>query len=368
MINQPEILVIGGGIIGLSIAIELKLRGANVHVVDQHLAGWATPAAAGMLAPQAEQIEQGAMLDLCCASREIYPDYVSKLEHITGANTGYWPCGILAPVYQSDHQSNHQVINNYWLNQDAIQQKQPGLGTEVQGGYWYPLDGQVDNRLLCQSLQSAIAHLHIPIHHTLVKNIVFDGEEIAYLETDQGELRAEHYVLATGSWSEQLLSIPVFPTKGQMLSVLLPEIQTEQANWQSRVIDNLPLQQVLFGEASYIVPRKNGRIVIGATTEKVGFAQGNTGGGMQTLLNNAIRLFPLIKDCQIEEFWWGFRPDTPDQLPILGTSAYNNLTLATGHYRNGILLGPITAKLIADLVWDNKSHPLLASFHYSRFS
>lgn len=364
MINQPEILVIGGGIIGLSIAIELKLRGANVNIVNQHLAGWATPAAAGMLAPQAEQIEPGAMLDLCCASREIYADYVSKLEHITGANTGYWPCGILAPVYQS----NNQAINDHWLSQDNIHQQQPGLGEDVQGGYWYALDGQVDNRLLLQSLQRAIAHLNIPSHHTLVKNIVFDGEEIAYLATEQGELRAEHYVLATGSWSEQLLSIPVFPTKGQMLSVLLPEIQTDQPDWQSQIINNLPLQQVLFGEASYIVPRKNGRIVIGATTEKVGFANGNTAGGMQTLLNNAIRLFQLIKDCQIEEFWWGFRPDTPDQLPILGTSAYNNLTLATGHYRNGILLGPITAKLIADLVWDNKSHPLLASFHYSRFN
>jgi glycine oxidase ThiO len=364
MINQPEILVIGGGIIGLSIAIELKLRGANVNIVDQHLAGWATPAAAGMLAPQAEQIEPGAMLDLCCASRDIYADYASKLEHITGANTGYWPCGILAPVYQADD----QVINHDWLNQDAIQQKQPGLGAEVQGGYWYPLDGQVDNRLLFQSLQRAIADLDIPIHNTLVKNIIFDGAEISYLATDLGELKAEHYVLAMGSWSQELLSIPVFPTKGQMLSVILPEIQTDQLDWQLQVIDNLPLQQVLFGENSYIVPRKNGRIVIGATTEKVGFAPGNTGAGMQTLLNNAIKLFPLIKECQIEEFWWGFRPATPDQLPILGTSAYNNLTLATGHYRNGILLGPITAQLIADLVWDNKSHPLLDSFHYSRFS
>ncbi|WP_157171242.1 FAD-dependent oxidoreductase [Chlorogloeopsis fritschii] len=141
-----------------------------------------------------------------------------------------------------------------------------------------------------------------------------------------------------------------------MLSVRVPEFVTE-----------LPLSRILFGNEIYIVPRRDRRIMIGATVEDVGFTPYNTPIGIQTLLQQAIRLYPQIQHYPIEELWWGFRPATPDELPILGSSNCKNLTLATGHYRNGILLAPITAALIADLIWEQKSDSLLSHFHYSRF-
>jgi thiazole synthase len=131
---------------------------------------------------------------------------------------------------------------------------------------------------------------------------------------------------------------------------------------------DLPLKNVLFGEEIYVVPRRDGKIVLGATSENVGFTSGNTSAGIQALLQGANRLFPQLKDYQISEFWWGFRPATPDELPILGSSEWENLTLATGHYRNGILLAPVTVQLIADLILDNIVDPLLSHFLYSRFS
>jgi glycine/D-amino acid oxidase-like deaminating enzyme len=128
------------------------------------------------------------------------------------------------------------------------------------------------------------------------------------------------------------------------------------------------LSRVLFGQGIYIVPRQDGRIVVGATSEDVGFAVHNTPAGVNTLLSGAIRLYPVLQDLAIEELWWGFRPATPDELPILGGSAYENLTLALGHYRNGILLAPATAQVIADWVERGTASPLLPAFHYSRFA
>jgi glycine/D-amino acid oxidase-like deaminating enzyme len=181
---------------------------------------------------------------------------------------------------------------------------------------------------------------------------------VTQLQTNQGIWQAEHYILATGAWSQDLLPVPVFPRKGQMLSVQVP-LNAEQP---------LPLQQVLFGEEIYIVPRRDGRIVIGATSENVGFTGGNTPLGLHTLLSAAIRLYPALKQFPIQEFWWGFRPTTPDELPILGASPYSNLTLAIGHYRNGILLAPATGKAIAEFVLTNTSDGLLESFRWSRFA
>ena len=360
MNQSNNVLIIGGGIVGLSLAIELKLRGAKVTVISRDFQQTATNAAAGMLAPQAEAIPPGKMLDLCLKSRALYPEWVKKIESISGLTTGYWSCGILAPVYTLKDRKNQTLANlNYqWLNQATIHEYLPGLSPEVIGGWLYPDDGQVDNRSLYQSIIAAAKELKIEIKQGIVREIICQKGKINSLKTSIGELQAEHYILATGAWSQELLPIPIFPTKGQMLSLkTYPDVETKK----------LPLQQVLFGTESYIVPRKDGRIVIGATCENVGFTDGNTAAGIQELLANAIRLYPSLKNHQILEFWWGFRPNTPDEMPILGASNYDNLTLATGHYRNGILLAPVTAMLIADLIWDNQSNYLLDNFSYSRF-
>ncbi|MCM0592040.1 MAG: glycine oxidase ThiO [Gloeotrichia echinulata IR180] len=359
-----DVLIIGGGVIGLAIAVELKLRGASVTVLcrDFHAA---SHAAAGMLAPDAEKISSGAMRSLCWRSRSLYLDWTRQLEELTSLNTGYWPCGILAPVYEqavdSVTQGDGGLISPsspaYWLDEDAIHQYQPGLAAEVVGGWWYPEDGQVDNRALVRTLLTAAESLDVELKQGIsVEAIPQQQGQVVGVQTNAGLIRAGHYILATGAWSNELLPLPVLPRKGQMLSVRVPESLPE-----------LPLTRVLFGQNSYIVPRRNRSIIIGATSEDVGFTPHNTPAGIQNLLQAAIRLYPPLQHYPIQEFWWGFRPATPDELPILGPSPCKNLTLATGHYRNGILLAPITAALIADLIWEQKSDPLLTHFHYSRF-
>jgi thiazole synthase len=384
-----DVLIIGGGVIGLAIAIELKLWGASVTVVSRDFHAAAGHAAAGMLAPDAEQMPAGAMQELCWRSRSLYPDWTRKLEELTGLNTGYLPCGILAPVFeqtkgQGDKETRKQgrqgksIEENspsspplspsspaYWLDKEAIHQYQSGLGDEVVGGWWYPEDGQVDNRALAKALLTAAQSLGVELQEGIaVEGIQQQRQQVIGVQTNAGVLRAQHYVLAAGAWSSELLPLPVRPRKGQLLSVRIPEFVTE-----------LPLMRVLFGQQAYIVPRRDRqafpkeirRIIIGATSEDVGFTPHNTPAGIQTLLQQAIRLYPPLQHYPIEELWWGFRPATPDELPILGNSQCQNLTLATGHYRNGILLAPITAALIADLIWQKKSDPLLSDFHYSRF-
>ncbi|AFY32856.1 glycine oxidase ThiO [Calothrix sp. PCC 7507] len=366
-----DVLIIGGGVISLAIAVELKLRGASVTVLCRDFSAAATHAAAGMLAPDAENISSEAMGSLCWRSRSLYLDWTQKLEALTGLNTGYWPCGILAPAFEEAggrgqgaggamknyiNSSSSSSSPAYWLDQAAIHQYQPGLGAEVVGGWWYPEDAQVEPRALARALWAAAESLGVEIKDGVsVEAIAQQQGQVVGVQTNTGMIRAAHYILATGAWSNELLPLPVHPRKGQMLSVRIPEFVPE-----------LPLKRVLFGQNIYIVPRRNRSIIIGATSEDVGFTPHNTPVGIQALLTRATRLYPQLQDYPIQEFWWGFRPATPDELPILGPSHCQNLTLATGHYRNGILLAPITAALIADLIWQQKSDPLLAHFHYSR--
>ncbi|AVH72330.1 glycine oxidase ThiO [Nostoc sp. 'Lobaria pulmonaria (5183) cyanobiont'] len=367
-----ETVIIGGGVIGLAIAIELKLRGTNVTVLCRDFQAAATHAAAGMLAPDAENILNEAMRSLCWRSRVLYPDWTRKLEELTALNTGYRPCGILAPLFEEaggqggrgaeeqrsrgDLSSSSPSSPAYWLNKEAIHQYQPGLGAEVVGGWWYPEDAQVDNKALAHVLRTAAESVGVKLKDGItVEAFLQQQGQVVGVQTNAGIIRAAHYVLASGAWSNEMLPLPVVPRKGQMLSVRIPEVSPE-----------LPLKRVLFGQDIYIVPRRD-RLVIGATSEDVGFVPNNTPEGIQKLLQAAIRLYPQLKHYPIQEFWWGFRPTTPDELPILGTSHCQNLTFATGHYRNGILLAPVTAALIADLILEQKSDPLLADFHYSRF-
>jgi thiazole synthase len=356
MNTVSDIFIIGGGVIGLAIAVELKLRGATVTVVTRDFKQASTLAAAGMLAPQAEAIPASPMLELCLRSRSLYPEWIHKLEQLTGVTTGYWPCGILAPVYEQPPSTHPQ--DTHWLNRDAIHWYQAGLGSEVAGGWWYPDDGQVDNRALTQALRLAAQELGVEIREGVeVEAIEQQNRVVREVRTSAGEFQAEHYVLATGAWSNQLLPVPVSPKKGQMLSVQAPEGQRKP----------LPLQRVLYGSDIYLVPRRDGQILIGATVEDVGWTPHNTPAGINTLLAQAIRLYPQLQDWALQECWWGFRPATPDELPILGTSPCKNLTFATGHYRNGILLAPVTAMLLSDLISEQKSDPLLAHFRYDRF-
>jgi glycine oxidase len=244
MNSSQDILIIGGGIIGLSLAVELKLRGASVTVICQNFQQAAARAAAGMLAPQAERIPPSPMLDLCLKSRALYPEWTDKLETITGLQTGYWPSGILAPVCEGETYEKPELsnLNDRWLDGDAIRQHQPGLGEKVIGGWWYPEDAQVDNRALFQALQTAAKELQVEIIQDSAIELIRQGNRVFGVETTAGKIQADRYILATGAWSEKLLDIPVCPRKGQMLSVCVPKTSSVTQ----------PLQTVLFGKGIYM--------------------------------------------------------------------------------------------------------------------
>lgn len=352
-----DILIVGGGIIGLAIAVELQRRGAKVTVISRNSDEAATYAAAGMIAPQAESIPPSPLLDLCLESRALYPEWVRKLEDLTGIETGYLPCGILAPVYEPPtvHPPSKTSI---WLDINALGHYQPGLGEDVVGGWWYPEDAQVDNRALAQALRQAAQSLGVEWREGVhVEALQRQQGRVVSLRTCAGEFQANQYILASGAWMSELLPLPVRPLKGQMLSVRMPQAPQQP----------LPLQRVLFGPETYLVPRRDGRLIVGATVEDVGWSMGNTPAGMGKLIGRAKRLYPALEDWKIEQMWWGFRPTTPDKLPILGVSECENLFVATGHHRNGILLAPVTAMVLADLIDKGKVHPLLEHFRSDRF-
>jgi glycine oxidase ThiO len=332
---MTDVLVIGGGVIGLSIAIALSQKGANVTIVERDLCGrGATWAAAGMLAPEAERLE-GDLLDFGIRSRQMYPQWVANLMRLSGQDCGYWCCGIISPVLE---ECDRKTISEHpqYINREESLKRQSGLGTSILGSLWFPEDGQVNNRKLAQALLTTARSLSIKIlEGTTVYQIVSDRNRVTHLDTSAGILHSDRYVLATGAWTRSLMPLPIKPIKGQMLSVFDCDRK---------------LQKVIYAPNCYIVPRQDGTIVIGATVEDTGFSQGNTASGIAQLLNSAISIYPAIADMLITETWWGFRPHAPNEIPLLGASDYENLVLATGHYRNGILFAPITAKLVTDFI------------------
>lgn len=357
MNTDNEILVIGGGVIGLAIALELRLKGAIVTVLSRDTQQAAARAAAGMLAPRAETLPPGALLDLCLKSRALYTNWIRQIEELSGQPTGYWACGILTPLYQRPAATG-AIAGGQWLEGDALRYAQPGLSPDVVGGWWFPEDGVVDNRALVNALQTAVQAIGVTLQEGITVSALHQHQgRITGVQTNQGIWQADQYVLATGAWAQELLPIPVQPRKGQMLSVRVPSGDAHP----------LPLQRILYGEEIYIVPRQDGRILLGATVESVGFTPHNTPAGIQQLLNAAMRLYPDLAHFPIEECWWGFRPATPDELPLLGASPFANLTLATGHYRNGILLAPVTALLTANHLLQSQPDPFLEAFSWQRF-
>lgn len=352
--RHSDILIVGGGIIGLAISLDLQQQGATVTLLSKRFEEAASHAAAGMLAPRAEGLPAGPLLDLALASLAAYGDWVAKLEYLTGESVGYWPCGILAPRAILPP-ANPDAS---WLSASTLAHYQPGLGPHIQGAYWYPEEGQVDNQALVKVLRRAVIEAGVNLQEGVEATaLVYQQGLIRQVLTAQaGAFGADLVVLAGGAWSQQLLPLPLFPCKGEMAGLRVP-VGYDQPQ---------PLRRVLFGESIYIVPRQDGRLVLGATSQAVGFTAGNTAAGVHQLLQRAIALWPPLADFTLERTWWGYRPTTPDESPILGPGPATNLILATGHYRNGILLAPITAQLIGQLCRGD-TPALLTPFSWQRF-
>jgi glycine oxidase len=372
-VTFPRIAIIGAGVIGLSIAWRLAQRGASVTVFERDEAGQgASRAAAGMLAACAET-EPGEehLFALNRASQALWPEFAAELEAAGGMAVDLRREGTLVVALNADDRARlqhhlefqHQLGLSFdWLNAAEVKKREPHLTPSLVGALFSPQDHQVDNRKVAAALRiaaeraGAVIHEHAPVDRIVIEH----GRAVGVMVADNLQ-RADTVVLAAGAWSRAVEGLPaearppVRPVKGQMLSL--------------RMEARAPLlRHVVWAPDVYLVPRLDGRLLVGATVEEKGFDPHLTAGGQLTLLNAAWRALPGIEDLPLEESWVGFRPGSRDDAPILGRAAVDGLVYATGHHRNGILLTPITAQTIAELILDGHSDAVIAPFGLDRFA
>jgi glycine oxidase len=352
-----DVIIVGGGVIGCSIALRLARAGLKVTLVERGQTGCeASRAAAGMLSPQAEASEPGPFLDLCLHSRALYPEFAGLLKDLSGVDIEYRDEGTLC-IALADEDPNQIARWTSWQKSAALPLEElpaadiaalePAVTKSASRAVFVPGDHQVENRRLMDALDRAIRRAGVEvIEGAEVSALIVERGRATGLIANNAAMHAGAVVVAAGSWSSRLLEpaglrVRITPARGQMLAVRGPAS---------------PIRHVLHSSRVYIVPRRDGRVVIGATVEYVGFTKAVTAGGIRGLLEAAIELVPGLADGEILETWAGFRPDTEDHWPVIGPCAVANLFLATGHFRNGILLAPITAELVADCI----AHPTVA--------
>jgi glycine oxidase len=349
-----DAVIVGGGAIGLSCAWRAAQRGARVAVVERSRppAG-ATRVAAGMLAPVGElAFGEPELLKMTLAAAELYPGFVSELEEASGVSAGYRRDGALHVALDRDEAAELRRVHELqrslglgaeWLPPRGCRELEPGLTPSLNGGVHAPEEGSVDPRALVAALLGALEAEGVELlTGSGVEAALLDGERVVGVRTEVGdELRAATVVLATGAWSGQATWLPeparppVRPVKGQILEL--------------RVRDGAPpCRRIVASERVYLVPRPDGRLIVGATVEEQGFDTAVTAGGVHELLREAYRLLPDVAEMELVEATAGLRPGTPDNLPLVGPSPIDGLLWATGHYRNGILLAPLTANAVAD--------------------
>ena len=357
-----DVIVVGGGVIGLCSAWRLAQGGARTIVLDraEQPAG-ATRVAAGMLAPIGElAFGEPELLRMSIAAAEIYPDFVDELELASGLGSGYARHGALHIALDRDEAAELRRVHDLqrslglgaeWLPPRRCRELEPGLTPSFNGGVHAPEEAAIDPRRMTVALLAALAGEGVEVRSgTDVVAPILDGERLGGVRTGSGEeLRAGHVVLATGAWAgaeswlPEPTRPPVRPVKGEILEL--------------RSADGAPpCERIVASERVYLVPRPDGRLIVGATTEERGFDATVTAGGVHELLREAYRLLPDVAEMELVEAMAGLRPGTPDNLPLIGPGALDGLILACGHYRNGILLAPLTGEAIATFL-SNKPLP-----------
>ena len=349
---------------GLAIAHQLARRGKSVQILSRRRSEAAGFVAAGMLAPHAEGLS-GDLLALGQASLELIPGWVAQIEADSGLNCGLRASGIVVP-FRSDAERDRYPTARFGvaLNRQQLEQELPGIGPSWTTALLFQQDGQIDNRRqLMRALERACVSLGVTfLEGSEVQELKrhasgeLDGVVMQTAEGEQQTLSAEQVVLCCGAWSSSLVpELPVVPVKGQMLSLQGPREA---------------LKRIVFGPGTYMVPREDGLIVVGATSEPdAGFSEGLTPDGQKQLQAGVSALIPEATGWPPMERWWGFRPFTPDEGPLLGPGPIPGLWLACGHHRNGVLLAAITAQLTADGLCDRgEASDLLQRFDWQRFT
>jgi glycine oxidase len=367
--RTSDVIVVGGGIIGCAVAYALAKEGVSVRLIERGEPGReASRAAAGMLAPQAEVMHepQGPFFELCRASLRLYPDFVAEIEEATGLSVEYRREGtlflaldfaegeILAAAYEKQKAAGLAVED---LTADEVRQREPALSHAVQMALFLPDDHQVDNRKLTDALILAAQRRGVEIlTGRPVLGLVRERGRVIGVRTSHEVYAAEYVINCAGAWAATIdpqrhPPLPVKPIRGQ---IVVLHARTPLLN------------HVVHSAHCYIVPRRDGRLLIGSTMEDVGYEKRVTADALLRLLTAARHVLPALEHCTFVEAWAGLRPETPDHLPILG-EAEPGLLLATGHFRNGILLAPITARLMAELVTSGRTSRDLTPFRPHRF-
>ena len=361
-----DVLVVGAGVVGCAVAWRLQQAGVQCTVLERSLPGAeASSAAAGILAPQVEADGPGPFLDLCLASRALYPDFARELAEVAGFEVGYQASGALLTALDDGEADEARTrvawqrqagLEAEWLDAAALRALEPALSPSMLGAARFAGDHQVDNRLLVKALSIAAAKSGARFVATQVRRLIESHGRVVGVMTDQGALHAAAVVVAAGAWTGLVpgaLPDPSIlrPARGQM----------------AMVHTRAPLvRHVVFGAQGYAVPRADGRLLLGSTVEFVGFDKQVTAGGLAAILSRGIALIPAVADAPLVETWAGFRPHTTDGLPLLGAGARPGLFLASGHFRNGILLTPITAEVVRDLILERAPAVDITAFRADR--
>jgi glycine oxidase len=351
-----DAIVVGAGVIGLACAWRAAARGLDVIVLERgEPVSGATGVAAGMLAPVGEvAFGEMPLLEMMLASAESYPRFAAELEEAGGRGPGYRRLGALHVALDRDEaeelRRRHGLqrslgLKAEWMAARALRRLEPGLAPSFAGGVHVPGEAAVDPQALCAALLDALAAADVEVRpQAPVGEALIEGGRIRGVRTEAGdELRCDHVVLAAGCWSGSVKWLPerarppVRPVKGQILTLHGPA--TEPV-----------CERIVASERVYVVPREDGRVIVGATVEERGFDTAVTAGGVHELLREAYRLLPDVAELELVDASAGLRPGTPDNMPLIGPGALEGLVLATGHFRNGVLLAPYTADRVAGLL------------------
>ncbi|MFE0461916.1 glycine oxidase ThiO [Kitasatospora sp. NPDC058965] len=374
---RTDVLVVGGGIIGLAVAWRARQRGLAVTVLDPRPGGGAALVAAGMLAPVTElQYGEEPLLHLGIASNRRYAEFAAELAAATGLETGYRATGTLAVALDADDKAElgelhafHQRLglDSTWVTGREARKLEPMLAPGVRGGLHVADDHQVDGRRLLTALLRACERAGVVLHRAEAAELLVEHDRAVGVRTGTGErVTAGRTVLAAGCRSHRLPGLPdgvlppVRPVKGQILRLRIP------APYRPFLSRNV--RAVVRGAHLYLVPRADGELVVGATSEEQGYDTTVTAGGVYELLRDAHELVPGITELPLVETGAGLRPGSPDNAPLLGPTALPGLVAATGHYRNGVLLTPVTADLLAEYLATGTVPALAAPFSPSRFA
>lgn len=362
-----DCIIIGGGVMGCLVGLRLRQAGAQVSILERAVPGAeASSAAAGILSPQAEAHHLGDALGLALASRELYPALAAELLELTGVDIGYRRSGVLQVALDEVGQlalgetaARQRALGLAVeaLDGVAARELEPGLAPTVRAALRFPRDGQLEPRALTRALAIAARRAGCEIlTGRLVHRVRSEAGAVAAVVTDEGELPCARVVVAAGSWSGLI---------GGLEDVGIDTTTVRPARGQLCELDarTPPLGHVVFGPGGYLVPRPDGRVICGSTLEFVGFDKAVTAGGLAAVLHSALALAPGLATAPVTATWSGLRPWSAGGRLLCGPTTIAGLALATGHFRNGILLAPISAELVADHVLGRPPRHVLPSPH-----